>query len=130
MTNPQITGVGMLRAIVQRTKGLPQDSVCTISLLDSQDLFKLEVNDLTAPEFNFDSQVAEARRRRLASRKRVTELGKALGIRLIIDKKRSDSFVPNAGIIRSAGAFANDPQSLEETFNFLDQLRHGNRADR
>jgi hypothetical protein len=129
MTNPQITGPNMLRAIVERTKGLPQGSVCAISLLDSYDLFKLEANDLTAPEFNFDSRVAERIVEDLR-RGSLMELGKALGIHLIVDKQQFDSLVPNAGIIRSAGAFASDPQSLEETLIYLDQLRHGDRADR
>jgi hypothetical protein len=129
MSIPVITGPDILRAIKQRAERLPPASSLAISLLDSYDLFKLELRDLTTPEFAFDAPVAE----RIITDLRhgnVAELGKALGVRLMIDKERPDSLIPNAGIIRSAGAFANDAQSLAETLSFLDQLRHGDRASR
>ena len=110
MSIPVITGQDVLRAIKQRQETLPPGSSLAISLLDSYDLFKLELRDLTTPEFAFDSPVAEriiADLHRGKSRSWVARLG----VRLIIDKKQLDSLVPNAGIIRSAGAFANDSRN-------------------
>ena len=124
MSVPKITGLDVLRAVRAASRGLPTGSPFTISLLDSYDLFELESDQLTTPEFGIS---AEAAQRIVAGlRKRaLTELSGVLGVRLIVDNDRAESLIPNAPIIRSAGAWADEPQSLEDMLSFFDQLRHG-----
>jgi hypothetical protein len=125
VTIPKITGPDILRAILDRTKELPRGSVFSISLFDSYDLFKLEREQLI-DEFDFSEPVADLVITGLR-RECLTELGKAIGINLLVDKKRTDSLIKNAGIIRSAGALQDEEESLEDTLEFFHELRHDHR---
>ncbi|MBI1903314.1 MAG: hypothetical protein HYS13_19610 [Planctomycetia bacterium] len=103
-------------------KDLRVGSPFAISLLDSYDLCKLTTSDLTR-EFAFDEDGADRVVASLTGGD-VAELGNALGIRLNVDKSKADSLMKDASIIRSAGAWADEPRSLEETLKFFHQLRH------
>ena len=125
MDIPSITGVDVLRAINASAEGLSSGAPFTISQFDALDLHKLRFEDLTSFEFQFSAEVADRIVSGL-SQGDFSELSNALGIRLIVDKKRIESLIKNAGIIRSAGGWSDDPQSLQEMLSFFDNLRHHN----
>jgi hypothetical protein len=118
VTLPKITGPDMLSAVKAATKGLPLGSSFAISLFDSYDLFKLDVEQLV-DDFGFDAGVAQRVVDGLR-RSDLTELSVALGISLSVDKSLRNSLLPNAGIIRSAGVWSDisaipaDPDLLVE----------------
>jgi len=126
MEIPKITGPDVLRAVKAATADMPKGAPFAISLYDAEDLFKLEPEDLTAEEFGFSPEVAA----RIVAGLRngdLTELGHALGIKLIVDKGMRESLIENAAIIRTAGIAADDPETYEEMLAFFDQLRHPQR---
>jgi hypothetical protein len=126
---PKIIGADVLREIVRLTKDLPQGSPFTINLADSHDLLKLTAKELAEKVenggFGFEEHLAEDVAVELRKNASLESLSKAIGIQLIIDKGNRRSVIPNAGIIRSAGAAADDEETLEEMLAILDRIRHG-----
>lgn len=122
MTIPEITGADVLRAIQERMKNAPAGAVLSIDLFDSDDLFKLTEQELVE-KFGFDPAVASQVACDL-QRRSLNQLSRVIGVKLVVDSHCTPSLIKNAGIIRSAGALMDDPESLEETLKFFHDLRH------
>src|SRR5690242_13549788 len=116
MSIPKITATDVLQAVQERMKGAPVGSVLSINLFDSYDLFKLTQQELV-DRFGFDSGVATQVVSDL-QRRSLNELSRAIGINLVVDRNGARSLIKNAGIIRSAGALTDDPESLDDTLKF------------
>jgi hypothetical protein len=121
---PKITGADVLREIQKQTRDLPHGSPFTISLPDSYDLMKLTAKVLH-DEFGFDETTAKEVDTELLRRGSLDKLSDAIGIKLVKDKAKRESVIRNAGIIRSAGAAADEEETLEETLSILHKIRHG-----
>jgi hypothetical protein len=121
MPIPKITGADMFAAVKSATKDLPFGSSFTISLFDSYDLFKLDVSQLVE-RFDFDRDVAERVVDGLKHRN-LSELSAAIGINLEVDKKLRTSLVANAGIIRSAGVWSDDPAIPADPDQIVEAIR-------
>jgi len=126
---PKITGADVLREILKQATEYPAGSPFTIGIGDSRDLLKLTAKELAEnidnDGFGFNEQLAKEVEFDLQTNASLQSLSKAIGIRLIVDKGNRKSVIPNAGIIRSAGALAHEEETLEETLAILHQIRHG-----
>ncbi len=121
MTISKITGADMLTAIKIATSGLPLGSSFTISLFDSYDLFKLNVEQLV-DGFDFDQSVAERIVDGLNQRD-LSELSTAIGVKLVVDNKPRSSLIANAGIIRSAGVWSHNPAIPTDPDQIVEAIR-------
>jgi len=121
VTLPKITGPDMLAAVKAATQDLPFGSSLAISLFDSYDLCKLDVKQLVST-FGFDMGVAQ----RVVDGLHhcdLTELSAALGIGLSVDKSLRTSLLPNAGIIRSAGVWSDNPLIPADPDLLVEEIR-------
>lgn len=117
------TGLEMFDALKRRAAALPAGSRFAVNTFDAKDLMKLTQDDLQSR--SFDSGVAERVDRDL-QRGSLTQLGKAMGVELVIDRK-AENLIPGEGLRRSRGILANDAQPLERLFEQLDRIRHPDR---
>lgn len=120
---PKITGADVLRAILRLTADLPRGAPFALSKFDGADLLKLTADELRT-EFKLDPEAATETQRDLRSAS-LNPLSQAIGIKLIVDSRISNSVIPNAWIIRSAGSAADDEETFEETLQTLHKIRHG-----
>lgn len=119
------TGLEVFDALRKATKLLPAGSCFSISLFDSYDLCKLSSSDLTSR--GFDESTAEEVRSDLLNG-RLDKLGRSLGLCLEVDRTCSKcSLVPQQRIRETAGALADEDETLEETLKELDHIRHPER---
>jgi hypothetical protein len=121
VTLSKITGLDMLTAVRAATKDLPFGSSFAISLFDSYDLFKLDLGQIV-DAFDFDAVVAKRVVEGL-HRHDLTELSTALGISLVVDRSLRTSLLPNAGIIRSAGVWSDNPAIPADPDLLVEEIR-------
>ena len=117
------TGLEMFDALKRATADIPIGGRFDVNSFDAKDLMKLTDDDLKA--LGFDAILAERIDRDLICG-RLTELGKAIGLDLSVDR-RAGNLIPGEGLRRSRGALANDAQPLESLFEQLDRIRHPER---
>src|SRR5713101_4802931 len=104
------TGLEMFDALKRATQDLPRGGTFTLNVYNKLDLCKLTENDLQS--VGFDQEVASRVARDL-SKQSLEELGKAMGIELVV-RKNSLDLIPGEGIKRATEILRNDPQTLEE----------------
>ena len=121
MRIPKITGVDVLRALKEATRDWPNGAPFQISQGDANDLFTLTVAELVK-RFRFKNEVASRIVADLATEK-LNALGDALGVQLLVTES-AGNLIHNAGIIRGAGAWADEPGTVEEMLEFFHRLRH------
>ena len=120
---PKITGADVLRAILRLAADLPRGTPLTINKFDGRDLLELTADELRS-EFEFESETAKVVEADLRSSS-LERLSEVIGVDLIVDPRISKSVIPNAGIIRSAGAAADEDETVEEMLEILHKIRHG-----
>jgi hypothetical protein len=121
MTIPRISGADMLRAVKNAPKQNGDGYSLRISLFDSYDLFKLDEKQLV-DEFDFEVSIAQKVVAAL-NHADLSELSQAIGVTLIVDKTLKNSLIPNAGIIRSAGAWADNASVPTTADEIVDDIR-------
>ena len=115
------SGLEMYRALKRATEELPINSEFNINPSDKCDLCKLTESDLRE-SLGFDRSVARAVDDDLL-RGRITELGKAIGLRLLV-VRHARNLIPGEGIRRAAELMKDDPATVEQVLAEVNQLRH------
>jgi hypothetical protein len=116
------TGLEMYDALVRAIAARGNGAIA-VNEFDAEDLSKLTADDLRL------RGVDAARAERIASelaRGNLWELGNAVGAHLTIEQHKPN-LIPGEGIRRSAGSLADEEQTMEETFEELDRIRHPER---
>jgi hypothetical protein len=119
------TGLEMYDALVQAIAARNNGRIA-VNEFDAEDLAKLTRDELVS------RGVDTAQANRIVSdlgTGNLRELGKAVGVDLSVEE-RQPNLIPGEGIRRSAGALADDDQTMEEMFEELDRIRHPERYAR
>lgn len=120
---PKITGSDVLREILRLTADLPRGAQFGLEKFDGADLHNLTA-DVLRDDFHFDPETARTVEADLRSSS-LARLSQAIGVKLVVDPRSNKSVIPNAGIIRSAGAAAGEDETLEEMLEIMHKIRHG-----
>ena len=113
----------MFDALRRETRGLTLGSAFRINHLDKLDLSKLRTSDLVSRGF---SEAAAERVSGDLLSGGLQELGKAIGLVIEVDRTALN-LIPGEGIRRAAEYLREDPETLEEMLQQMDQIRHPER---
>jgi hypothetical protein len=118
------SGSEMFDALRKAIKPMQSGESFDVNLSDALELGKLTEDDLLAKGFGPE----EARRVEAdLHRGNLSELGRALGIRLKVIKHKQN-LIPGESLKRAAEILKNDPTTLEEDLEDLDRIRHPERC--
>lgn len=118
------TSQEIFAALVEQAKRLPSGGKLVINQFDVLDLCQLTIEDLMAQGYSANAAMDAVVEMQATGK--VSELGKPLDVVLIVERN-SPYLIPGEGIRRTAGALADDPQTMDELFEELDEIRHPER---